>query len=83
MTRYFFRLRDGDMLLPDDGEGQEFKTMAAVRREAIDSARAILSEAALSGKAGNLDQQVEVMNEAGTTVLTVPVGHAVGTETQT
>ena len=24
MPRYFFHLRDGDNLLPDDGEGQEF-----------------------------------------------------------
>ena len=82
MARYFLRLRDGDTLLADDGEGQEFKSMAAVRREAIDSARVILSEAARSGKAGSLNQRIEVLDEAGATVLTVPVGHAVGTKTQ-
>ena len=83
MPRYFLRLRDGDTLLPDDGEGQEFANMEAVRLEALDSVRQILSEAARSGKAGSLRQQVEVSDETGRTILTMPVGHATGTETQT
>jgi hypothetical protein len=83
MSHYFLRLRDGDTLLPDDGEGQEFANMEAVRLEAIESAREILSEAALSGKAGSLRQQIEVSDEAGQTILTIPVGHAAGTESQT
>jgi hypothetical protein len=60
MPRYFFHLRDGATLLPDDGEGQEFASLKAARREAIESARQILSEAALSGLAGSLNHQVEV-----------------------
>jgi uncharacterized protein DUF6894 len=83
MPRYFLRLRDGDTLLADDGESQEFANMEAVRLEAVDSVRQILSEAARSGKAGSLRQQVEVSDETGRTILTMPVGHATGTETQT
>lgn len=83
MARYFFHLRDGDSLLKDDEEGQEFPNLEAVRLEAIEAARDILSEAALSGHAGSLNQQIEVVDEAGHTVVTMPVGRATGTQTQT
>jgi hypothetical protein len=83
MAFYFLRLRDGDKLLPDDGEADEFASLDAVRTEAIQSARQLLSEAALSGKGAGLNQTVEVMDEGGKTVLTVPVGRVVGTDTQT
>jgi Domain of unknown function (DUF6894) len=53
MARYFLRVRDGDGLLPDDGEGQEFATLEKVRCEAIAGARDVLSAA--SGKAGSLN----------------------------
>jgi hypothetical protein len=82
MARYFFHVRDGDNLLPDDGEGQEFPNLEAVRLEAIEGARDILSEAALNGAAGSLRQQIEVTDESGRTVLTMPIGHATGTESQ-
>jgi hypothetical protein len=82
MPRFFLHLRDGDTLLPDDGEGQEFATLSAVRDEAIDSARQLLSAAVLNGTAASLDQQIEVADACGKTILTVPVGHTVGTETQ-
>jgi hypothetical protein len=82
MTRYFLRLRDGDTLFPDDGESQDFATIEEIRREANESARQILSEAARNGKAGSLRQQIEVSDEAGKTILIVPVGHVVGTECQ-
>jgi Domain of unknown function (DUF6894) len=83
MTCYFILLREGDTLLPDDGEGQEFASFDAVRREAIESARHLLSQAALSGEAGRLNQTIEVQDETGKIVLSVPVGHATGTEVQT
>jgi hypothetical protein len=82
MARYFVCIRDGDRILPDDGEGQEFATLEAVRREAIQSARELLSDAALSGKAASLNLRVEVLDATGETVLIVPVGHATGTEAQ-
>ena len=83
MPHYFFHVRDGGTLLPDDGESAEFESIEQVRSEAIQSAREILSNAALSGKAGSLNQQIEVMDEAGTMVLTMPIGRAIGTESQT
>ena len=83
MARYVLRLRDGDKLLPDDEEGQEFATVDEIRRVATDSARQLLSAAVLMGTAGSLNQQIDVIDEAGKTVLTMPVGHAVGTESQT
>jgi hypothetical protein len=82
MAHYFLRLRDGDTLLPDDGEAQEFATLNAVRGEAIESARQLLSAAVLNGTAASLNLQVEVADERGEIVLTVPVGRAVGTEAQ-
>jgi hypothetical protein len=83
MKRYFFHLRDGDTLLPDDGEGQELPSLKAVRLHAIETVRELLSEAALRGKASSLCQQIEVRDEGGKTVLTLSVGRATDTEAQT
>lgn len=83
MALYFFHVRDGDTLLKDDGEGQEFPNLEAVRLEALEGARDILSEAARSGHAGSLNKQIEVADEAGRTVVTMRVGRATGTESQT
>jgi hypothetical protein len=82
MALYFLRLRDGNTLLPDDGEGKEFAGLDEVRSDAIESARQILSAAVLNGTAASLNQHIEVVDERGKTILTVPVGRAVGTETQ-
>ena len=81
MARYFFHLRDGDTLLPDD-EGLELRDLEAVRSYAFESARQLLSQAVLSGKAGSVRQQIQVLDEGGRTVLTTPIGHATGTDTQ-
>jgi uncharacterized protein DUF6894 len=83
MARYYFRVRDGDTLLKDDGEAEDLPNLKAVRVQAIESARQILSEAVLRGTAGSLRQQIEVMDASGRTVLTMPVGNAVGTASQT
>jgi uncharacterized protein DUF6894 len=82
MARYFFHLRDDDAHLADD-EGEELRDLEAARAYAINSVRQLLSQAALSGKAGSLRQQIEVVDERGQTALTIPVGHATGTEAQT
>ena len=55
MARYFFHLRDGERLLSDD-DGEELRDLGAVRSYAIDSARQLLSQAALSGTAASLHQ---------------------------
>ena len=82
MARYFFHLRDGDTLLPDD-EGLELLDLEAARGYAIESARQLLSQAALRGTAASLHQLIQVLDEGGQTVLAIPVGHATGTESQT
>ena len=82
VARYFFCIKASDTPLADDEEGQEFATLEAVRHEAIETARQILSDAARSGKAASLNLVVEVLDETGEMVLTVPVGHAIGTEAQ-
>jgi hypothetical protein len=82
MALYFLRVRDGDALLPDDGEAQEFSSLDDVRGQVTESARQILSAAALMGTAASLNLQIEVMDEWGKTVMTMPVGRAVGTESQ-
>ena len=46
MARYFFHLRHGDTLLPDD-EGLELPDLEAVRSYAVESARQLFSQAAL------------------------------------
>ena len=83
MPRYFFRIRDGYELLTDDGEGEEHANLDEAREAAMEGARDILSEAALSGKAASLQTRIEVTDESGKTVLTIPVGRATGTEAQT
>ena len=82
MALYILRLRDGETLLPDDGEGEEYASLDEVRSDAIESARQLLSVAVLNGTAASLKQQIEVVDERGKTILTVPVGRVVGTETQ-
>ena len=82
MAQYFVRVRDGDTLVPDDGEGEEFASLKAVRHYAVKCAREILSDAALDGKAASLHLVVEVLDEAGKTVLRVSVGRAIGTKAQ-
>jgi Domain of unknown function (DUF6894) len=82
MAHYFLYVREDGELLPDDEEGQEFATLYAVRDEAITSARQLLSAAVLDGTAASLNLQIEVVDERGKTVLTVPVGRTVGTDTQ-
>jgi hypothetical protein len=82
MPRYFFRVHDGDEVFDDDGDGEQHADLAAAREAALVSAREILSEAALSGKAASLNKRIEVRDETGSTIYTVSVGRAIGTEAQ-
>ena len=43
MAGYFFHLRDGNTLLPDNHEGEELRDLEAIRSYAIDSARQLSS----------------------------------------
>lgn len=81
MSRYFFHVRDGAALLLDE-EGEELPDLKSAHAHAVESAREVLSEAALSGKAASLKLKIEVADGAGRTIMVVPVGQATGTETQ-
>ena len=48
MGRFYFQLRAGDKLTPDD-EGIDLPNFTAARREAVLSARELLAEAIRSG----------------------------------
>jgi hypothetical protein len=82
MPRFFFNLRVGTALVDQDSEGQELASFEEARSEAIESARELLATKAESGEAASLDEQVEVVDEAGRTVITIPVGHVVGSPAQ-
>ena len=74
MPRFYFHVREGDVLSSDDGQGEELQDVEAARLVAVDSAKAILSEASWSGRALSLNCQIEVADEAGRTILIEPVG---------
>jgi hypothetical protein len=83
MPRYWFNVRVGNDLLPDDAEGCRLSDLKAVKKDAVLAARQILCAAALTGVAASLQVQIEVVDETGMTVLIMPVGHATGSESQT
>ena len=83
MPRYWFNVRDRDDLLLDDAEGCQLPNLRAVKKDAVQAARQILSAAALTGVAASLQVQIEVIDKDGETVLIMPVGHAAGSESQT
>jgi hypothetical protein len=63
MPLYFFHLRDGDQLVPDD-TGMNLQDIEEARAEAVRSARDILADQLRAGEA--LDGQiVEIADETG------------------
>jgi hypothetical protein len=82
MPRYWFNVRDGNDLLLDAAGGCLLPDLKAVKDDAVLAARQILCAAALTGVAASLLVQIEVVDEAGETVLIMPVGHATGSESQ-
>ena len=67
----------------DDAEGCQLPNLRAVKKDAVQAARQILSAAALTGVAASLQVQIEVIDKDGETVLIMPVGHTAGSESQT
>jgi hypothetical protein len=76
MPRYYFHVCDGEKRIISDSDGLAFETIEAVRREAIESARAAYDVATIRGTAASRHYQIEVTDAAGETVLTMPVGHS-------
>ena len=66
MGRYYFHLRQGDELIPDE-EGTELPDVLAATREALQSARELLADAIKAGKPKVYDAFV-IADEAGQTV---------------
>jgi hypothetical protein len=71
MGRFYFHLRAGDELTPDD-EGIDLPNFTAARREAILSARELLVEAIRSDKRKIPDALV-IADEDGRTLNIVPL----------
>lgn len=63
MPRYFFHVREGNLLHRDE-EGQQLPDAEAARAEAISSVREILSEKLLHGGALN-HRTIEIADETG------------------
>jgi hypothetical protein len=66
MARFFFNLHGAEEL--PDAEGVELPNLAAVRRRAIDEARALLSADVLTGEI-RIDRHFAVTDEGGSIVL--------------
>jgi hypothetical protein len=69
VPRFYMNLRDGDTLL-EDPEGHDFPSLAEARREAILSARELMSSRVAAGKNPN-HSKFEITDEAGKAVLVV------------
>ena len=70
MPRYFFHIKDEAETILDQ-EGSEFNNLDAVREEATESAREMMSDEVRRGH-GPDGRAFVVMDEQGQTVLTFP-----------
>lgn len=71
MPRFYFHVRMGDEVIPDE-EGQDLADQSAARQEALLAAREVLAEAIKAGKDQVPDAFV-IADEAGRSVGTVPL----------
>jgi uncharacterized protein DUF6894 len=76
MTRYYLNLINGIGFVADP-EGEEFVDLAAARERAAASVRSILSDELKSAGLVNLNGRIEVADQHGSIVLTVPFREAV------
>ena len=71
MPRFHFHIRDGATLL-EDREGADFASVDAAREDAAAASREVLAERLQAGQP--LDGlQLEIRDEAGQLVATVPI----------
>jgi hypothetical protein len=71
MARFYFHVREGEELIPDD-EGVDLPDVSAARQEAVLAAREILAEAIKRGKPKVADAFV-IADEAGRALDIVPL----------
>lgn len=75
MARYFMHLRDGTEQILDP-EGLEFATMEAVRKAVLVSARDLMTGDVREGVI-DFRFRIDVENESGEIVYTLPFKHAI------
>jgi hypothetical protein len=71
MGRFYFHLRAGDKLMPDE-EGIDLPDLSAARREAIEAARELLGEAIKSGRP-EVPEAFVIADEDGRELDAVPL----------
>jgi hypothetical protein len=67
----YFHVKEGAAGLLSDPEGSRLPDLAAARKEAIESARQLISAAVLTGEPLGLGREMQVEDENGTTLLTL------------
>jgi hypothetical protein len=72
MGRFYFHLRQGDQLLPDD-EGVDLPDFPAAQREALAAARELFAEAIKSGKKTRVPDAIVIADEAGRALDIIPL----------
>lgn len=75
MTRYYFNINDCGTVIADD-EGAVLPTLEAARDYAIDAARSIMCADLAEGRLC-LGCNIEVLDDAGRTAVTMPFKEAV------
>ncbi len=75
MAHYYLHIRNG-VEFTEDPEGADFPDLEAARTEAVGAARELMSEAILKGLL-LLSHNVDIADEAGRVVLSVPFREAV------
>ncbi len=78
MARFFFHVRD-DMDVPDD-EGAELRDIEVARNLATQSARVLMCETLKESGRISLNHRIDVEDEQGAVVASVPFGDAVSIE---
>ena len=78
MPKFFFHVRD-DMDVPDD-EGAELRDIETARDFAAQSARILMCETLKESGRINLRHRIDVQDEQGAVLASVPFGDAVRIE---
>ena len=71
MGRFYFHLKEGDELIPDE-DGTDLPDVAAATREAVLTARELLANAIKGGKE-RVPEALVIADEAGQTLEVVPL----------
>ncbi|HEX8620488.1 MAG TPA: hypothetical protein VF718_00810 [Allosphingosinicella sp.] len=79
MPRYFFHVFDDAVLIDD--EGLELADAHAARTTALAAARGLMCDQVREGRL-RLHHRIEVENERGEAVLSLPFGEAAGIDTR-